>query len=132
MAIDYDSDIGRVRLLIPDTDEDALLLSEQQIGAFLAMARGTGTPLVKRAAAAALETIASSEALVSKKLRDKDLATDGPAVAKELRDRAKQLRDEADEDEDNDLTDGGGLDIVDFVDPFTRRWGPEGTELESC
>ncbi|MCP9947273.1 hypothetical protein [Actinomadura madurae] len=132
MAIDYDTDRGRVRLLIPDTNEDALLLSDEQIDTFLAMARGTGAPLVKRAAAAALETIASSEALVSKKLRDKDLATDGPAVAKELRDRAAKLRDEADEDEDNDLGDGGGLDIVDFVDPFTRAWGPEGTEAESC
>ncbi|NEA22579.1 hypothetical protein [Actinomadura bangladeshensis] len=132
MAIDYDSPTGRVRLLIPDTNESAFLLSDEQIAAFLAMARGTGTPLIKRAAASALETIASSEALVSKKLRDKDLATDGPAVAKELRDRAAKLREEADDDEDNDLADGGGLDIVDWVDPFARAWGPEGTELESC
>lgn len=132
MAIDYNSDLGRVRLLIPDVDETALLLTDDQIDTFLALSRGTGTPLIKRAAAAALETIASSEALVSKKLRDKDLQTDGPAVAKELRDRAKQLRGEADDDEDNDLVDGGGFDIVDFVDPFSRAWGPEATEWESC
>lgn len=131
MPIDYSSDLGRVRLLIPDTDEAAFLLTDEQIETFLALARGTGSALIKRAAAAALETIASSEALVSKKLRDKDLQTDGPAVAAELRARAKQLRDQADDDEDNDLADGGGFEIVDFEDPFTRAWGPEATEAES-
>ncbi|MFE9099851.1 hypothetical protein [Actinomadura geliboluensis] len=132
MAIDYSTDVGRVRLLIPDTDETAFLLTDTQIETFLDLSRGTGAPLIKRATALALETIASSEALVSKKLRDKDLATDGPAVAKELRDRAADLRAEADDDEDNDLGDGGGLDIVDFVDPFTRPRGPEATEPEAC
>lgn len=131
MAIDYSTDRGRVRLLIPDTNEPDFLLSDAQIDTFLALERGAGTPLIKRAAAAALETIASSEALVSKKLRDKDVATDGPAVAQELRARAAQLRADADLDEDNDLADGGGLDIVDFADPWTRSWGAEATEAEA-
>ncbi|TDD37889.1 hypothetical protein E1287_07480 [Actinomadura sp. KC06] len=39
MAIDYTSDLGRVRLLIPDTTEDAFLLTDEQIDTFLALAR---------------------------------------------------------------------------------------------
>ncbi|WP_433329969.1 hypothetical protein [Spirillospora sp. CA-294931] len=117
-TLDLDTDVGKVRVLIPDRDRDRMILSDEELQAFIDLARGTGTPRIKRAAALALDAIASSEALVSKKLRDKDLATDGPAVAAELRARAATLRDEA--DEDDDLADGAGLQIVEFVDPFTR------------
>lgn len=48
----------------------------------------------KLAAAAALDIIASSEALISKKIELLDLKTDGPAVAKALRDHAQRLRDQ--------------------------------------
>ncbi|MFV2172337.1 hypothetical protein ACFHW2_11855 [Actinomadura sp. LOL_016] len=129
-TLDPGTDIGKVRVLIPDLDPDRLLLGDAEITAYLGMARGTGTPRIMRAAALALDAIASSEALVSKKLRDKDLATDGPAVAKELRERAAGLRGQADDEEDNDLADGGGLEIVDYVEPWSRAWGPENTEPE--
>ncbi len=103
------SDIGRVRLLITDTTEPALF-DDGQIEAFLGMAAGRN---VKRAAAAALEVIARSEVLIGKKIRTSDgLSTDGPAVAKELRESAAALRAEADSDDD-----GFGLDVVDF-DPL--------------
>src|SRR5690606_16856554 len=105
MAIDYDTDRGRVRLLIADTTEGSFLLDDTQIDAFLSM-EGS----VKRAAAQALEAIASSEVLVSKKIRTLDLQTDGPAVAAEPRAQAKGLREQ--DDADND--DPWAIDIVNF------------------
>lgn len=117
MPIDYTTPAGQVRLLIPDTDEANQLLTGEQVDAFLAIEGG----IVKRAAAAALETIASNEALVSKVIRTQDLQTDGAKVGAELRARAAELRRQVDED---DPATGGGLDIVDFRDPFTLpSWG---------
>lgn len=130
MPIDYETDVGRVRLLIPDTDESLLLFTDIQVEAFLALSRGSGAPLVKRAAASALEAVASSEALVSKVIKTQDLNTDGAKVSDALLARAARLRAEADDDEDNDLDDGGGLLIVDFRDPWNRRWGAEDAEAE--
>ena len=91
--IDYSTSLGQVRLLIADVDETGLLLfTDAQINAFLTLESGN----VRLAAAQALDTIASSEALVSKKIRTQDLQTDGPAVAAELRERAAALREQAD------------------------------------
>lgn len=112
MAIDYTSTAGQVRLLIPDTDETNELFTDEQIGGFLAIEGG----IMKRAAAAALETAASNEALVSKVIRTQDLQTDGAKVSDALLKRAAELRRQADED---DPDTGGGLDIIDFCDPFT-------------
>lgn len=91
-VISYGTDEGRVRLLIADTDVNNLVLDDEQILGFLEIHGGN----VKRAAAAALDTIASSEALLSKKIRTQDRQTDGPAVADALRAHAKALRAEAD------------------------------------
>lgn len=109
-TVDPTTDIGRVRLLATDLDESAPLLSDPQIEALLTLEHGR----IRRAAAQALDTIASSEALISKKIRTLDLNTDGPAVAKELRDRATSLR----QQDDKESEDGPwALDIVDF-DPW--------------
>ncbi|ROO82583.1 hypothetical protein EDD29_0063 [Actinocorallia herbida] len=113
MPIDYSTAAGQVRLLIPDTNETYPLLTDEQVDAFLGIEGGT----VKRAAAAALESIATNEALVSKVIKSQDLSTDGAKVSAELRARARELRRQADED---DATTAGELQIVDFVDPFTR------------
>jgi hypothetical protein len=113
-TLDPDTDIGQVRLLAADVDEDSLLFTDAQIGAFLALESG-----VKRAAAAALETIATSEVLISKVIRTQDLATDGAKVSAELRARAAGLRAQADIDDDND--DEGGFEVA---YPRARR-GPE-------
>ena len=100
--------IGMVRLLITDTNESDPLLSDAQITSLLTLEGDN----VRLAAAQALDIIATSEVLVSKKIRTQDLQTDGPAVAKELRERAEALRAQA----DDVLPDGSafGLDIVDF------------------
>lgn len=112
MPIDYSTAAGQVRLLIPDVDETNLLFTEEQIAAFLTVEGD----VVKRAAAAALEAAAVNEALVSKVIRTQDLSTDGAKVAEALLKRARELRRQVDED---DPDSAGGLDIVDFVDPFT-------------
>lgn len=120
ITVDPTTDVGRVRLLATDLDEVSPLLSDAQITALLNLSDNR----VLRAAAQALDTIASSEALVSKKIRTLDLQTDGPAVAKELRERAKSLRQQDDEQDD----DGGtwGLDIVEFDKWAAYRDDPEG------
>lgn len=111
ITTDPTTDIGMVRLLITDLDDAAALFTDSQIQAFLTM-EGS----VRLAAAVALETIATSEALISKKIRTQDLATDGPAVAKELRDRAAQLRAQAAAAGEGDLGDFA-FDVVDY-DPY--------------
>lgn len=124
MAIDYGTDAGRVRLLIPDVDETALLFTDEQVAAFLAMEGG-----VKKAAALALETAASSEVMVSKVIRTQDLTTDGARVSDALLKRAASLRQQADDEAD---LDEGGFAIVDFVPPFQRRWPAEASEAEEA
>ncbi len=90
ITIDPTTDIGYMRLLVSDRDEVEPLLEDADYTAFLA---AEGSRVL--GAAAALETIARSEALVSKKISTQDLSTDGPAVAKELRESAKALRAQA-------------------------------------
>lgn len=79
-------DISRVRLLIADLPKDGeagcgtgTLLTDVQVEDLLDLSGGN----VKRAAARALRTIATSEVLLSKKITQQDLSVDGPAVAAE-------------------------------------------------
>ncbi|GII87065.1 hypothetical protein Ssi03_50550 [Sphaerisporangium siamense] len=118
MAIDYSTPAGQVRLLIPDTDEQNLLLNDPQIEAFLSLNSGN----VRLAAAQALDVIAASEALISKKLTIDGRSTDGPAVAASLKAAATELRRQVDAGEGDDTA--GGFDIVNF-DPQAglRGWG---------
>lgn len=109
------ADLRRLRLLIADTDPANRMFRLDELADFLAM-EGS----LKLAAAQALDVIASSEALVSKKIRTQEgMQTDGPAVAAELRARAMELRRQASDGEGDG--DGGGFDVVDFADPFHRR-----------
>ena len=85
---------SQVRLLIADTDRD--IFEDGEIKSFLTINDGS----IKRAAADALDTIASSEALLSKKISTQDRSTDGPAVADALRKHADALRARAKEEED--------------------------------
>jgi hypothetical protein len=118
VAIDYTSAVGQVRILIADVSDDAdeQLLDDEQITALLTI----NSDHVRRAAADALDAIATSEVLVSKKIRTQDLQTDGPAVAASLQARAKQLRDQA-EREDADFV----FDVV-YDEPDTDWCDPLG------
>lgn len=111
MAFTYDvsTDRGKVRLLITDVQEANPLFQDAEIDAFLTL-----NTSVRLAAAAALEVIAASEVLVLKKIVNLDLETDGPAVARELRELAKQLR-----AQDANV---GAFDIAEQIhDDFTLR-----------
>lgn len=113
--------IALVRLYIGDPAGATALLSDAQITALL----DDSDDHPRLAAAAALEAIAASEVLVSKKIRTQDLSTDGPAVSAELRALAAQHR--ARHQELVDAEDDGIFDIVDTLDDCRR---PEHTNHE--
>lgn len=119
-TLDPSTPIGLVRLLIPDKFPDLIIFTDADITAFLTL-EGSVT---KRAVAAALEAIASNEAMIGKVIKSQDLSTDGARVSDALLKRAAGLRAQADKDlEDAADAESGGLDIVDFIDPFTRSYG---------
>ena len=93
--MDFTTPVGQVRLLISGLNPDEPLLSDDMVRGYLAMSGNN----LRRAAAEALDAIASSEVLVSKVIRTQDRATDGAAVAAELRKHAVALRLRADEEE---------------------------------
>lgn len=117
MAIDFDTDLGRVRLLIADYDEAALIFSDGILTGYLSLNDGG----VYRAAADALDAIATTEVLMAKKIRTQDLSTDGPAVAAELRKQAAGLRAQADTADTDAHT---WFDAVGF-EPYTHLEGEE-------
>lgn len=113
MAIDYTTTLGKVRLLTADLDEAAPLISDDVLTGYLTL--NGDAPLL--AAADALDAMATSEVLLARKIRTQDLATDGPAVAAELRRQATVLRARF-EAENSDFTIVG----------FTPDDGTEGVE----
>jgi hypothetical protein len=115
---DYATAIGQVRLLIPDTEQlenpadpeadAAYIFDDHQIQAFLVLYLNS----VKRAAAQAKLVLATSETLISKVIRTDDLQTDGAKLGAELRAQAKDLRDQASEEELYEAYED--FEIVDF------------------
>lgn len=107
----------QVRLLISDVGGNSgkdFLFSDTEIENFLSM-RGDSVHL---AAATALRAIAGNEAQVSKRITFLELKTDGPAVAKELRELAKSLEESADEDADMEIAHLRGPSYADeWVEP---------------
>lgn len=93
-----------VRLNITDTGPD-YLFTDDQLNAWLTQYRGS----INRTTYRALITIATSEVLVSKKIRTQDLSTDGPAVADSLLKLAGTYKAEAD---DEDAAAGSFFEIV--------------------
>lgn len=102
---DYNTAIGQVRLLIPDTeqlgDTPEYIFSDPQIQAFLSLYSNS----VKRAAAQAKLVLATSEALINKVIKTYDFQTDGAKLGAELRAQAELLQKEADRDEADDASD---------------------------
>ncbi len=122
---DLTQPVGMVRLLITDTSDEPAnqLFTDEQLTGLLTLDGGT----VKLAAANALDIIATSEVLISKKISTQDLSTDGPAVAAELRARAKALRDQVAKERDDEQQGADdaawAISVIDF-DPGAvyRRW----------
>jgi hypothetical protein len=120
--VNLTSTVGLVRVLLGDTDPvnvsggigTYLYYSDSEVTALL----GLYDDNPKLAAARALETIAASQALLLKSWSSDDLSVRGDQIAKELRDIAKQLRDEASADEQSNE-----FEIVDFSEEFpTYSW----------
>lgn len=107
ITVDPTTNIGMVRMLATDLDEVTPLFTDAQIQALLTLEHSR----IRRAAAQALDTIASSEALISKVIRTLDLQTDGAKVAAELRARARSLREQDDADDEDGPW---GIDIVNY------------------
>ncbi len=117
MTFTYDTttDIGKVRMLIPDRDENNAIFQDEEIQAFLDLNDSS----VKRAAAEALETIASDQALTLKVISTLDLTTNGASVSDALLKRAERLRTAS---EDEDAGDGTLFDYGEMVvNEFTKR-----------
>jgi len=123
---DYSTVIGQIRLLIPDVEqlEDPAdptataqyIFSDGQIQAFATLYSNS----VKRAAAQAKLTLATSEALINKVISTYDLKTDGAKLGAELREQAKQLRQEAVEDEYEDANDT--FTVVGNTESWENSW----------
>ena len=110
-----ETDIGRIRLLIPDRVEASAMFTDEELSAFYALEDSN----VKLAVATALLAIATDEVLVQKRITLLDLSTDGPAEAKALQERARELRRQV---EDGSETDGGDFAVVEMVTGvFTER-----------
>lgn len=116
------TNVGKIRALIPDNSATSYVFEDEEIEVFYSL---EGSSL-KRAAALALETIASNEAMVLKVIRLLDIQTDGAKVADALLKRAALLRKQADDEE---TAADAGFDIAEMVvDQFTYRdkmlnWG---------
>ena len=97
------SNMNRVRLIIFDTDiHENAIFQDEEINAFLDI-QGDDVLL---GAAMALDTMASRESMVQKVIKLMDLSTNGPAVAADLRNHAKMLREQ---------TEIGAVDVAEFV-----------------
>lgn len=114
MAFTYDlsTSIGKVRKLIPDRDEVNAVFQDDEIQDYLT----ENSDSVRRAAAEALETIATDQTLVLKVIKTLDLSTDGAAMMDALLKRASLLRTAADraEAEDEALFDFAEMGVTEF------------------
>ena len=96
MAFTYDlaTDLGKVRLLIPDRVAATAIFTDEEIQAFIDLYPDR----LRYAAAEACDTIAFDEVLVLKVVTLLDVTTDGASVAREMRQRANRLRETEDAD----------------------------------
>lgn len=114
---DTETPLGELRVLINDTKQldGEYLFSDSELGVYLKLHEN-----VWLAAAFAMFTIASNEALVLKKIRTEDLQTDGAALANSLYQHAAALRAEGTKRATAEADLDGGVEIVDYVEPLSR------------
>jgi hypothetical protein len=101
LGSDYtiDESIGLITFNTPPQNQyvitvsaNTTLLSDAQINEILGQYTSSSDEPVKLAAADCLDVIATSEALIQKKINILDLQTDGPAIADSMRKHAETLR----------------------------------------
>lgn len=120
----YQTPVGQVRSLIPDVElledpadlsaEPDYIFDDATLQSYLALARDN----VYRAAAIAVNTLATSEALILKVLKSDDRQTDGAKLGDSLGRRAAWLDKQADAEDDEVY---GGFDIVPY-DARPEHW----------
>lgn len=117
-TFDVRTQIGLIRLLIPDKEGTEPLFQDEELSAFLILEGDE-----RRAAALALETLASDQALTQKAIRLLDLNTDGAKVADSLLKRAARLREQAAaQDAENVSEADAGFDVAEYAfEPFGAR-----------
>lgn len=128
MAVDYSTDVGKVRNLIPDTEQvdfnddgtATYLFTDMQLQAMVGMYK-PDPGYLHLAAADAVQALATSEILISKVIKTEDLETDGAKVANALLIHARQLRDQARRLQDAE--DQSAFDIVAFKRYPKYGWG---------
>ena len=115
------TDVGRVRLLIPDRVSTDPIFGDDEIETFLSLEGDD----VRRATALALETAASDQTLTLKVVKLLDITTDGAKVGDALLKRAALLRSQAAQAEQAALAeqaDAGELfDVAEMV-PNSFAW----------
>lgn len=119
MVYDPTTDVGKVRLLLSDIDSSNEVFSDSELKAFLDIEGGS----IKRAAAQAIDSQATNEALAAKVIKDHELQTDGAKLADAMRKHAAALRAQA---ADADEEDGFYFDVIELGDACP----PELTEHE--
>ena len=109
--MDYETPIKQIRVLIADMATPPLI-DDRTLQVYLDLQgwEDGARWAVYRAAADALDALASGEVMRSKVIRTQDTTVDGAKVAAELRAQAANLRAKADEI-DPDLE--GGFEIID-------------------
>jgi hypothetical protein len=93
-TVDFSTDVGKVRALVADVDPALPFLSDEEIAVFLEMEEDSHYG----AASLALLSMATRSALILKKIETLDLKTDGPALARSLRELAKDMQQKAEEE----------------------------------
>lgn len=89
--------IGLIRMRIFDEDPANVIFSDEKIASVYATLERSN---IKRTAAFLLETIATQQALILKVIKNLNLQTDGAKLADSLVKQAKDLRAQADEEDD--------------------------------
>ena len=125
--LDPATDLGRLRVLVNDTEQYAEYVPEGSTDAKAYMFSDVWLtvyieqfPTLFHAAAACIDMLATNEALVSKKIRTEDLSTDGAAVANSLRAHAIVLRAQGEQDLAKAAETDGAVEIIEFTDPVTK------------
>lgn len=119
MTYDPSTDVGKVRMLINDVDESDEVFTDPELEAFLALEGDA----IKLAAAQAIDSQATNEALAAKVLKDHQLSTDGAKLADALRKHAANLRTQHYDAAEAD----GYFEVVDFTGdglPELADWAP--------
>lgn len=96
---DLSTAIGQVRLLCRDNVEADAVFTDAEIQAYLTMEGSS----VKKAAAQALDDIASSETQILEITSKMGVSSTPAAIAADLRARAKELRRQAEEEDGADF-----------------------------